>query len=217
MHVSALLWLCCNIDENDIAGKDIIEVGSQDVNGSIRDYILKFKPRSYLGVDITPGKGVDLVVDAEGLIQKFGEETFDVVISTEMIEHVNDWKNVIHNLKGILKKSGLLIITTRSKGFGYHAYPYDFWRYEIEDFKSIFKDFTILKLDKDHVEEPGVFLKAKKPLNFQETNLESIALYSMLTERRETVTPKRMLIRVKFKLLVKKFLMEIIPSIYRHL
>jgi len=67
-----------------------------------------------------------MVVNAKDLIKTFGEEYFDVVISIEMLEHVDNWRTVIHNFKGVVKKGGLLILTTRSKGFPYHAYPYDF-------------------------------------------------------------------------------------------
>jgi hypothetical protein len=74
-----------------------------------------------------------------------------------------------------------IYITTRSYGFPYHAYPYDFWRYEIEDMKKIFSDFEIIKLIKDH-EAPGVFLKAKKTSN--------TALYSMILGKRTTLIPK---------------------------
>ncbi|MEM4067457.1 MAG: class I SAM-dependent methyltransferase [Candidatus Micrarchaeaceae archaeon] len=153
MNTSVMLWVCLNIEREDVFNKRIIEVGSQDVNGTVRPLIMKYRPREYIGVDMVAGKNVDLVVDASRLTQEFGERSFDVVISTEMLEHVRDWRSVIHNLKAVLKEGGLLIISTRSKGFGYHAYPYDFWRYEIEDISRIFSDMEIIKLDKDA--EPG--------------------------------------------------------------
>jgi len=81
-----------------------------------------------------------------------------------------------------------IYITTRSYGFPYHAYPYDFWRYEIEDMKKIFSDFEIIKLIKDH-EAPGVFLKAKKISNTL-IDLSNIALYSMILGKRTTLIPK---------------------------
>ena len=97
------------------------------------------KPNKYVGVDIENGKFVDFIVPAEKLVEFFGINKFDVVISTEMLEHVRDWRIVINNLKEVLKPGGILYITTVSKGFGYHAYPYDFWRYEIEDIKKYFQ------------------------------------------------------------------------------
>ena len=42
----------------------MLEVGSLNVNGSIRPMIESRGPRSYLGVDVLDGPGVDRVVDA---------------------------------------------------------------------------------------------------------------------------------------------------------
>jgi hypothetical protein len=91
-------------------------------------------------------------------------------------------------MKSVLKRNGYIYITTRSYGFPYHAYPYDFGRYEIEDMKKIFSDFEIIKLVKDH-EAPGVFLKAKKTSNTL-IDLSNIALYSMILGKRTTLIPK---------------------------
>jgi SAM-dependent methyltransferase len=134
---------------------------------------------SYIGVDVSSGKYVDMIVPAEKLVEKFGENAFDVVISTEMLEHVFDWKTVIDNLKRILKPNGTIFITTRSFGFQYHGYPFDFWRYEPEDMKHIFADFEIQYLHYD-AETFGVWLKAKKPSTWRpsESNL-NYELYSI--------------------------------------
>lgn len=113
----------------------------------------------------------------------FGENSFDIVVSTEMLEHVLDWKTVVSNLKRVLKPNGQLFITTRSFGFRYHAYPYDFWRYEIDDFKNIFMDMTIVKLEKD-TDAPGVLLKAIKPKDFNEKDLTDIGLYEIVLNRK---------------------------------
>ncbi|MEM3715023.1 MAG: class I SAM-dependent methyltransferase [Nitrososphaeria archaeon] len=64
---------------------------------------MKYRPRECIGVDTVGGKNADLVVDASRLMQEFGKRSFDVVISTEMLENARDWRCVIHNLKAVLK------------------------------------------------------------------------------------------------------------------
>jgi hypothetical protein len=102
-----------------------------------------------------------------------------------LLEHVQNWRLVINNMKRVLKRGGYIYITTRSYGYPYHPAPYDFWRYEIEDMKKIFSDFEIIKLVKDH-EASGVFLKAKKILNTL-IDLSNIALYSIVLGKRTTL------------------------------
>jgi len=199
-HVSVFEFFINSIDCAEFEGKDVLEVGSKYVNGSVRPLIEKFcKPNKYVGVDIENGKFVDFIVPAEKLVEFFGINKFDVVISTEMLEHVKDWRIVINNLKEVLKPGGIIYITTRSKGFGYHAYPYDFWRYEIEDIKKIFSDFEILILEKDV--EPGILLKAKKPLDWKACNLNSISLYSMVENKRVLHIPEKLTIIRKFSII----------------
>ncbi len=125
-----------NIKKEEIENKDVIEVGSYNVNGSLREHVLKLHPRKYMGVDIKEGKFVDVVCNAYNLLEKFGEKSFDFVLSTEMMEHVEDWRKVISNFKDVCRPNGIMMITTRSKGFGKHDYPGDYWRYEIDDMKK---------------------------------------------------------------------------------
>jgi SAM-dependent methyltransferase len=165
-------------------GKRVLEVGSKFVNGSVRPLIERFcQPKEYIGVDIEPGKYVDVVLPAERLIGYFGPESFDVVVSTEVVEHVFDWRLVINNMKMVLKRGGFIYLTTRSRGFPYHAYPHDYWRYEPSDMVRIFRDFEIIRLEADW-NAPGVFLKARKPMNWRPVDLSGIALYSVILGKR---------------------------------
>src|SRR5579859_2787949 len=88
-----------HIGREEVFGKSVIEVGSYNVNGSFRDHIMYYAPASYLGVDAKPGPGVDRVCQAEQLLNSFQPSSFDLVVSTEMLEHVQDWRLVVRNLK----------------------------------------------------------------------------------------------------------------------
>lgn len=160
---ACLNFALAQIHESDVKGKRVLEVGSYNVNGSFGDYAKTLGPSEYIGVDMTEGPCVDRVVNAEDLVKEFGKDSFDLVISTEMLEHVENWKAVVTQLKAVVKPGGALIITTRSDGFPFHEWPIDSWRYEVEDMKEIFDDFHPLHVEPDPY-EPGVFLRATKPL-----------------------------------------------------
>jgi len=181
MNINCILFGGINLKRKEIEGKRVIEVGSRDVNGSIRPLIKSYDPQDYIGVDIVGGPGVDVICSAENLVYEFGEQSFDVVISTELLEHLRDWKSVIHNIKSICRTKGIILLTTRSYGFSYHGYPYDFWRYEIKDMEYIFRDCNIQKLEKDP--QKGVFIKVVKPEIFIEQDLSEYKLYSIVSNK----------------------------------
>lgn len=167
-----------NLSEADIKGKRVLEVGSININGSMREYCLTLNPKKYIGVDLKEGTGVDQILNAENLVKEFGKNSFDVVISTEMLEHVVNWKPVITNMKQVLKPGGVIVITTRSQGFPFHEYPVDAWRFSVEDMQTIFSDFEIDTVIPDPF-EPGVFIKTRKPKNWTEKDLGAVKLYSI--------------------------------------
>ncbi len=178
------------LSREDIHGKSILEVGSLDVNGSLRTVAERYSPSSYIGVDFQAGPGVDQVCDANDLLEKFGRETFDLLISTELLEHVRDWRRVISNFKNVLKPRGKLLLTTRSKGCKFHGYPFDYWRYEVSDMEKIFSDFLVQSIEPDF-SLPGVFVFAQKPDEFREADTSDMELYSVITGRRsKTVTDR---------------------------
>lgn len=170
-----------NLSPAEIAGKRVLEVGAYDVNGTVRPIVSGMNPGSYLGVDISMGPGVDMVCDAGKLVEKFGRNAFDVLVCMEVIEHVRDWRLVISNLKNVLAPGGIMILSTRSKGFVYHGYPFDFWRFEKNEMEKIFSDFIVEASEPDTM-YPGIFIKVRKPYDYKESDLSNFSLFSIMTE-----------------------------------
>jgi SAM-dependent methyltransferase len=87
-------------------GTRVLEVGSLDINGSVRKH---FTLCRYTGIDLSKGKGVDLVHDISQPLLNKGQ--FDVVISTEMLEHARHWKDCLVNMYNLVLTGGLFILT----------------------------------------------------------------------------------------------------------
>jgi SAM-dependent methyltransferase len=168
---------------NEVAGKRVLEVGSRNVNGSARRFIESMHPAEYVGVDIEAAPEVDVICDIEKLGEKFDAESFDLVVTTEVLEHVRDWRRSVSNLKRMCRPGGSVIVTTRSYGFAYHGYPFDYWRYELSDMRRLFDDCTVETLETD-ARDAGVFMKARKPVTFRELHLDNHSLYSIVLDKR---------------------------------
>lgn len=162
MHGSVYGFLSTHATAESVAGKSVLEVGSLDVNGSPRRIIEPLEPSSYIGVDVRSGPKVDLVCDASDLVSVFGSERFDLVVSTEMLEHAKDWRLAVTSMKLVLAPGGLLLITTRSPGFPRHDHPGDYWRFTCQDAREIFSDLEELEIVDDPM-APGVFIRGRKP------------------------------------------------------
>lgn len=173
MREPVITWLRERLTDEQVCGKHILDVGSYNVNGSLRP-LLEGWGGKYLGIDMMVGEGVDLVCRAEDLVATFGEEAFDLVVSTETAEHFADWRPCFSNIKRVLKRGGLLYLTTVTPGFARHDWPGDYWRYTPEQFEHIFADLEIIDLASWANCAYGLFLLARKPLDFQEVDLSGI-------------------------------------------
>ena len=110
---------------NDFSGKIIVDVGSQDVNGSLREFCPK--DASYIGVDFVEGRGVDvLITDPYHL--PFESETVDVVVCSSVFEHSEFFWLLFLECVRIIKPSGLIYLNAPSNGM-VHRYPIDSWRF----------------------------------------------------------------------------------------
>lgn len=165
MHQSVLDYIQ-NIPFSRICGRDVLEVGSRDVNGNITSIIYEKQPQNYVRTDMAFGDNVSIVVDALDLVETFGKESWDVIITTETLEHIKDWKTALTEMKKVLRPSGLLVITTRSPGFPQHDYPEDYHRFTKTDMECILGDMILLSLENDP-QSPGVFVTGYKPSCFE--------------------------------------------------
>ena len=91
-------------------GVRVLEFGSLNINGSPRE--LFTDPGEYIGIDCHGGRGVDVV----GICHEFEHDVgeFDVVISTEMLEHDPYWEKTLKHASDMLRVGGLLVLTCAS-------------------------------------------------------------------------------------------------------
>jgi SAM-dependent methyltransferase len=166
LHPSAYIFATTALEDADVKGRRVVEVGAYEYNGSARRVIAAMGPASYTGTDVQEGPGVDLACPAEKLPEMLGEDSADVVVSTEMLEHAEDWRGAVAGMARILAPGGLLLLTTRSPGFPYHPHPGDFHRFTTEHMDGIAEacGLEVLRLERDSdPSQPGVFFLARKP------------------------------------------------------
>jgi SAM-dependent methyltransferase len=108
--------------------KTVIELGSQDVNGSVRSIFNNDPTVAYTGVDYVPGNGVDLVL-TDPYKLPFEDSSVDFIITSSVFEHVEMFWVMYLELIRILKPDGLLYINAPSNVFAYHRHPVDCWRF----------------------------------------------------------------------------------------
>lgn len=99
--------------------ENVLEVGSQDLNGSIRDFFPDSSSKNWLGIDIGPGKGVDLVVPGELL--QLPSAWADASLSSECFEHAKNWSEIFLNMIRSTRSGGLVILTFAGPGRPAHG------------------------------------------------------------------------------------------------
>lgn len=127
-------------EQVQLHGYDTAEVRVLDLGGrktsSIyykgpQPYDLFHAPIEYLIMDITPGPDVDIVADATmltpGEIFKLGIDGMDVIVCTEVLEHVENWEAILRTCYWCLKDGGRLILTCAGPGRRPHPATTEDW------------------------------------------------------------------------------------------
>ena len=105
--------------------RNILEIGSMNVNGSLRDFCPD--GATYIGVDLEAGNGVDVVVDDPTQLP-FNSQSFDVIVSSSCFEHDKLFWVTFLELCRLLRPGGVLYVNAPSNGL-FHRYPLDCWRF----------------------------------------------------------------------------------------
>ena len=124
-RINAELFFKTYVATDDTKGRRIVEIGSMDVNGSLR----QFCPTGaeYIGVDFQPGPGVDEVLDNPYQLP-FEDEWVDYCLASSVFEHSEMFWILFVEILRVLKPSGLLYMQAPSNG-AYHRFPLDCWRF----------------------------------------------------------------------------------------
>jgi SAM-dependent methyltransferase len=137
MHDTALEngWLFFDTYVRPLGAVSVLDVGALAVNGSLRS--VAPSNAVYIGVDMAPGLGVDIVA-ADPYTLPFSSQSFDVVVSTSCFEHVEMFWVLFLEILRVTKPNGLVYVNAPSNG-GVHRYPVDCWRFYPDAAKALEK------------------------------------------------------------------------------
>ena len=104
----------------------------------------------YIGLDIESGLNYDMVKADffwDGVVMPFENESFDVVLSTEVLEHVPDPYIYMAEVRRVLKPGGVFFFTVPFM-MSLHEVPHDYYRYTPFALELIFKKagFEFIKI-----------------------------------------------------------------------
>ena len=153
-----------------------VDLGSFDVNGSYRP-IFNGPKVKYIGVDLVPGLGVDLVL-SDPYHVPLPDASADIVLSGQMLEHCECFWLAFQEMVRILKPGGLLFLIAPSEG-GIHRYPVDCYRFYPDAYRSLAKYAGCMLLNmwrderKPWKDLVGVFSRRNGERNCQDINSNS--------------------------------------------
>lgn len=85
---------------------------------------------SYFGIDVSAGPRVDAVIEPRKP-WPVADEDFDVVLCTQVLEHVVEGDRLLMEATRVLKPGGTLLVTVPF-AYGEHARPHDYWRFSLQ-------------------------------------------------------------------------------------
>ncbi len=125
---------------------NFFDLGSMDVNGTYRS-LFNSPKWNYVGLDMEPGPGVDLVLKKPYRWDSIKSASVDVVISGQAFEHIEYIWITMVEISRVLKPNGLCCLIAPSSGVE-HKYPVDCWRIYPDGFSALaaFAQLEVLAL-----------------------------------------------------------------------
>jgi len=144
MHTQQRLW-CEGVKQkfpSYFTGKKVLEIGSANINGDLR-YL--FTDCEYIGIDVAPYGGVDVVSVAHEYDVPDG--SFDVVYSASSLEHDMYWQKTLPKMTVLTKQEGLMFFSCGSTwsphGCNLHMPEHSLSSKISEEWANYYKNITV--------------------------------------------------------------------------
>ena len=126
----------------------VLDIGATDINGTYKHL---FKDYSYIGADLQPGPNVDIVLPHP---YKWDIGQWDIIISGQVLEHVEDIAAFMHAVHDALKPGGITCHIApwqcaEHKGSGTKT---DCWRILPDGMSWLFRNSQLTELLVDRIE-----------------------------------------------------------------
>jgi SAM-dependent methyltransferase len=180
LHISQLL---STVDLK--AGQVLLDIGSSTAEYRCLDqpYIdyylfapLRNKGLKIVHVDQKAGIGVDIVCDLVNMRNQVSIQG-DIVLCSNLLEHVSDRDIILDELKGLTKTGGVIILTVPHV-FKYHPDPIDtMYRPSPEELRKLFpeKDYATLSAESIRVHHGATNIRVHSVLDLLKTALMKVA------------------------------------------
>jgi ubiquinone/menaquinone biosynthesis C-methylase UbiE len=134
-----------------IINKDVLEIGCGEGYGAA---ILSEYAHKYVGVDKYKTqntdniKGIDFIQMKVPYLTGFKDNSFDVVVSFQVIEHIQRDDIYIKEIYRVLKQDGIAILTTPNIKMSLTRNPFHVREYNIKELETLLsKTFNNVKID----------------------------------------------------------------------
>ena len=121
----------------------VLEVGSKNY-GDTQDFRSLTGLCDYIGVDMSPGDGVDCVVDLAApfdvVDQKLKGKRFNTILCFSVLEHCDNPFQMANTISKLLMPNGSLFVGVPFV-WRLHGYPDDYWRFTPSGVKKLFPIF----------------------------------------------------------------------------
>ena len=126
------------VEIKSIENLRVLNIGAGGPVQGIIELSLNTKKRTT--IDIDPARKPDIVMDVTNL--EFNDNSFDLVIMMEVLEHVKEPKKALSEIYRVLSHNGKLIMSTPFI-LGIHDEPYDYYRFTKYGLEYLLSDYKI--------------------------------------------------------------------------
>lgn len=104
------------------------------------------KVAEYVCCDIPQNRKADIHILEDGSVP-LPDRSFDVILSIQVLEHVDDVSTYLAETSRLLKDDGVVFLSTHGQWI-YHPFPRDLWRWTIEGLQEVVSHagFDVVKI-----------------------------------------------------------------------